>query len=552
MTERDEKLESLERDLRSLEIRISELESILAGRDLQYKDLTGKKSFSENNDVQIISDDSDDKGLESRIGRIGLAWLGIVVLLFGIIFLTEYLTTVGQRTLSSISGYAAVLLIYIFSRYINRFNQSLSFLFILVGQVVLFYVTLRLHFFSTDPLIHTRGVALALLLLVVGHQVFLAVRNRSQVHGILAMLFLAVTALLSDIPHFLLPLISAGALISVLSFRRYDWRALLLFTIFITYISFFLWMFGNPFTGRPLQVITDHPFGYLYLFLIGALFSALPLLRRADGSADDFIALATIIHGIQFTLLLVFVTFTFLRTGYVGVFALVSAGCIFYSVLLKSKSDWKFGSAFFALYGFMAMSVAFYDFTGLPGVYLFLALQSLVVVSMALWYRNRLIIIMNSLLFTFILFIYMIFSEKLGGANFSFAVVSLLSARIINWKKERLSIKTDLIRNLYLIEGFIMVLFSLFHAVPRHFVTISWIIAGLFYFLLSFILENVKYRYMALGTMISAAVYLFIVDLARIELIYRVLALLALAVVSIGISIYYTTRVKKPTKQDIT
>ena len=95
MTERDEKLESLERDLRPLEIRISELESILAGRDLQYKDLTGKKSFSENNDVQIISDDSDDKGLESRIGRIGLAWLGIVVLLFGIIFLTEYLTTVG-------------------------------------------------------------------------------------------------------------------------------------------------------------------------------------------------------------------------------------------------------------------------------------------------------------------------------------------------------------------------------------------------------------------------------------------------------------------------
>jgi hypothetical protein len=262
MTERDEKLENLERDLRSLELRISELESILAGRDLQYKDLPGKIFFAENNDVQVISDDSDDKGLESRIGRIGLAWLGIVVLLFGIIFLTEYLTTLGQRTLSAISGYAAVLLIYIFSRYINRFNQSLSFLFILVGQVVLFYVTLRLHFFSTDPLIHTRGVALALLLLVIGYQAFLAVRNRSQVHGILVMLFLAATALLSDIPHFLLPLISAGALISVLSFRRYDWRALLLFTIFLTYVSFFLWMFGNPFTGRPLKVITDHHYGY--------------------------------------------------------------------------------------------------------------------------------------------------------------------------------------------------------------------------------------------------------------------------------------------------
>jgi hypothetical protein len=45
--------------------------------------------------------------------------------------------------------------------------------------------------------------------------------------------------------------------------------------------------------------------------------------------------------------------------------------------------------------------------------------------------------------------------------------------------------------------------------------------------------------------MICAAIYLFIVDLARIELIYRVLALLFLSAISIGISIYYTNRIKK-------
>jgi len=49
---------------------------------------------------------------------------------------------------------------------------------------------------------------------------------------------------------------------------------------------------------------------------------------------------------------------------------------------------------------------------------------------------------------------------------------------------------------------------------------------------------------MALGTMICAAFYLFIIDLASIEIVYRVLALLLLAVVSIGISIYYSNRVK--------
>jgi hypothetical protein len=164
---------------------------------------------------------------------------------------------------------------------------------------------------------------------------------------------------------------------------------------------------------------------------------------------------------------------------------------------------------------------------------------------MALWFGNRLMIIMNSLLLLAILFIYLLTSKSVDGVNFSIATVSLVSARIINWKRERLEIKTDLIRNLYLMTGFFMVMFALFHAVPKQFVALSWTIAALAYFGLSFVLRNVKYRYMALGTMISAAVYLFVVDLARIEVIYKVLALLVLAIVSIGISIYYTNRIRK-------
>jgi hypothetical protein len=152
---------------------------------------------------------------------------------------------------------------------------------------------------------------------------------------------------------------------------------------------------------------------------------------------------------------------------------------------------------------------------------------------------------MNSILFLTILCVYLLSSKSIDEVNFSFALISLISARIINWKRSRLQIKTDIIRNLYLTEGFLMVLYALFHAVPKHFVTLSWTMAALLYFILSFILKNVKYRYMALGTMICAAFYLFIIDLARIEIIYRVLALLFLAIISIGISLYYTNRIKK-------
>jgi hypothetical protein len=356
-------------------------------------------------------------------------------------------------------------------------------------------------------------------------------------------------ALLSDMPHLMLTLISLGSFGALYFYYKNNWKALLSVTVIISYVTFFLWLFGNPVTGHELQLISDHKYGYIYLFVIGACFSLLPLLNRQDGHSDDFITSLIIINGVLFTTFLIIVTVRFFSKEYVSLFTVITISCLAYSIVLKSTSDRKFDSAFFALYGFMAMSIALYGLVGLPELYLLLSVQSLVVVSMALWFRNRLIIVMNSLLFTTILFVYMVFSEKVDGANFAFALVSLVSARIINWKKERLSIKTDLIRNLYLIEGFIMVLFALFNAVPRQFVTLSWTIAALLYFLLSFILKNVKYRYMALGMVIFAAIYLFIVDLARIELIYRVLALVTLAVASIGISIYYTNRRKKSLDQ---
>jgi hypothetical protein len=186
-----------------------------------------------------------------------------------------------------------------------------------------------------------------------------------------------------------------------------------------------------------------------------------------------------------------------------------------------------------------------YGLYGFPKVYLLLSFQSLVVVSMALWFRNRLIVVMNSLLFLSILMVYIISSTSINSVNFSFAIIALVSARIINWQKSRLKIETDILRNLYLTEGFVMMLIALYHAVPKHFITLSWTLAALMYFGLSFLLKNVKYRYMALGNMICAALYLFLVDLAKIEIIYRVLALLFLSAISIGISIYYSNRIKK-------
>ncbi len=545
MADPDVELDKISKRLQAIELRLSKLESIvsLSERDHLYypEDLATKIPES----VAAVASDEEEKGLESQIGRFGLAWLGNIVLLFGIIFLLQYLMNIGHQFISVVLGYLASVAIFSLAEYIKKTNTHLAFIFKMNAQVLLFFITVRLHFFSSSPVIADKSIALILILFIIVFQLYVSIRNKSQAFATLAVIFTIAAAILSDSTHFLLPLLTMVSATTVYFLYRYKWEPLIIVTIILSYFAFFLWLFGNPFMGHQMEYITDQHMGVIYLFGMGAIYSSVILFRNKGKSSDDFLVGVTFTNGIMFTLLLLLVVFKFYSNSYVFIFSVITICCLIYSTVIHTKSNWNFASAFYALYGFMAMSLALHGIYGFPKVYLLLSVQSLIVVSMALWFRNRLIVVMNSLLFLTILLIYFLSSNSINSVNFSFALIALISARIINWKRDRLKIETDLIRNLYMIEGFLMMLYALSHGVPKQFVTLSWTAAALLYFGVGYILKNVKYRYMALGTMICAAFYLFIVDLARIELVFRILALLFLAAISIGISIYYTNRIKK-------
>jgi uncharacterized membrane protein len=98
---------------------------------------------------------------------------------------------------------------------------------------------------------------------------------------------------------------------------------------------------------------------------------------------------------------------------------------------------------------------------------------------------------------------------------------------------------------MYLIILFFTMLFAFYHAVPTHYVTLSWTAVAAAYFILSVILHNIKYRWMAIATILVTVIYLFLVDLAQLSVGYRVIAFLFLAVISFSASLYYTKRIKK-------
>jgi hypothetical protein len=294
--------------------------------------------------------------------------------------------------------------------------------------------------------------------------------------------------------------------------------------------------------GHPLQALKVHEFGFIYLFLIAAAYSMVALMPRKGSFPDNGAISAVIINGAGFSFLITCYVLTFFKDSYVPLFVSVAVFCFIYSIILQKESSWKVTASLYALYSFVALSVTVFGIFGFPRAYFLLAIQSLLVVSMALWFRSKVIVVLNTFLFLILLIVYLSTAHSVNSANISFALVALVTARTLNWQKQRLNIKTEMLRNTYLLTGFIMVLYALYRAVPGNYVTLSWSLAAVLYFVLSILIKNLKYRYLALATMAATALYLFIVDLSRVEILYRVAAFLFLALISILLSLYYTKR----------
>ena len=534
----DPNIEKLLNQYDSLEKRISLIEARLGAADIPIQ-----KTVEEDREFDLPSGIGSD--IEVRIGSHGLAWLGNIVLIFGIMFLMTYAQNLGYSFLPSLIGYLLAGSLFLVARRIRKSMPHLDFMLNFSGYILSFYVTLRLHFLTPDPVIGGFGVGLALVLGLIALLLVHAARRNTEFLAALAVIFLLATAFISDVTHITLVLIAVAAAVSAFLFLWRSWRHLLMASLFLVYLSHFLWLMGNPFLGNPFGVVASHQYNVIYLFIYAAIYALMILAPRKETIPERFYLSILIWNAVLFMLLLLMVVLAFYEDNYAGIFAVVTVICLGFSVVLYLRDARESLPALFACFGFMAMSVSVFGYTGLPNAHLLLAIQSLLVMSMALWYRSRIIVVVNTILFLVILLIYAMAYPSINIINFTFAVVALASARILNWQRERLTLKTDILRNLYLISAFIMVLYSLQHAVPPQYVTLSWTLAAVFYLVMNIILKNVKYRWMAIFTFIATAIYLFVVDLSSLQVGYRVIAFMFLAAISIATSVYYTKRLRK-------
>ena len=524
------RLDSLEERIALLESNKSQINQVQA---VPENGTEGEDAESVNFRISLSSP------FETRLGEYGLAWLGNIVLFFAITFLWQYFNDTGKPLISVIVGVISVAGIFTMSHYFRKNYSYLSFLFNFFGFIIVFYIILRLHFYNSNPILTNELFATILIIAAIGAQLYYAIKNQSQILAGLAYTFAIFTAFTSTLPlAFFLISIATTALV-MYTFWKYNWWQTLIFILLISFLINLTWLIKNP------VILVKTPLTFIYFSILTAIYALVALRKPNEAFSENLIITILLLSGSVYSILLAGLVLKYFPSAYVPYFTAISIYCIGYSVLLKFHSPWKFSPALFALFGFVAISVTIYGIYHFPDSFLLLICQSFLVLTLALWYRSQIITLMNTFLLLILVIMYYNLSGELQSVNFSIPAVALLSARIINWQKERLNIKTDFIRNIYLFTLFVSMLYATYKGLPGQYITVSWLCIAGIYLVLSILLKSFKYRWMAMANLLVAAFYLFLVDLSKIDLIYRIMIFLIFAITTLVLSTYYVNKIKK-------
>jgi uncharacterized membrane protein len=161
------------------------------------------------------------------------------------------------------------------------------------------------------------------------------------------------------------------------------------------------------------------------------------------------------------------------------------------------------------------------------------------VVSTALWFRSRFIVVANFFIFFVLLAAYIISWGQYNVQSLSFGLVALISARLINIHKLRLELQSEQLRNAYLVLAVLFIPYILYSILPDALVGISWILLAFAYYVTGKLINNKKYRIMASATLIMSLVYIFIYGLTSGDALYKILSFTLVSIALVIISLVY-------------
>jgi uncharacterized membrane protein len=531
-------IEQILQSLRNLEERIARIESHL---ELQ-PELEPEEEVAP---VPPAVSAEDDEALELQLGQNWFAKAGIVGLALGIAFLLTLPYKDLPSILPSAIGYVLVAGILFLSRYWKESFQQVSRYLLGGGLLLLYFTTLRLSYFSPTPALTNTSVELALLLLVVGANVLVAIRRESIYLAALNLTLGYLTALLGGGDGFVFAVLTILSATVGLLCIRFHWNALLTLGIGLTYLTHFLWSANNPLFGNNLQFGLSPQIHLAFILIYAVCFAAPAFLRQKEEREDTSSILNGFFNGLFGFGLFGVSTLAGTAINVAAWYTVASIVFLSVSIAFWVRTRSVYATFVYAMIGYAAVSAAIVARFPMPDFFVWLCWQSILVISTAVWFRSRFIVVANFVIYLLIFSAYLFAAPTVSSISVSFGIVALLSARILNWRKDQLALRTEMMRNAYLASALLFLPYSLYHSVPPQFVSASWLVLASFYYVAGRTLKSRKYRWMALLTMSLTILYVFIIDLTTVDPVVRIVSFLVVGSALLAISMVYSRKRRK-------
>jgi hypothetical protein len=485
------------------------------------------------------------------LGQNWFAKVGIVILAIGMAFLLTQPFEGLPSVVPELFGYVLVALLFGLSRLWRETFTLISGYLRGAAMALLYFTTLRFYFFSVDPILEpTSLTGMGLLLIVSAANILLALRRRSHYLLALALTMAYATVIVVGTAWFVLVMLSALALFVAVVRVRLGTSGLMMYGIVLTILTHFIWAVNNPILGRPMEFISS-PQINIYVLLLYALIFAAGILKRENRGEESFsVALTSFLSaGGSYGLFLLLTAVSF-DSGFVLSHMLASILFLALAITFWVREQSKYSTFVYAMLGYMALSVAIVKQFGVPNVFVWLSLQSIIIVATAVWFRSRFIVVANFVIYLTIIVGYLVVATEESGISLGFGIVALASARILNWQKDRLELKTELMRNTYLASAFVVFPYSLFYLIPRDYLSLSWIGLAVFYYGMNSLIRAKKYRWMGHLTLLLTVLYVTVIGIIELPPVYRIVSFLVLAFVLLAVSMVFTRlRAKRKSKE---
>ena len=488
-----------------------------------------------------------EEDLEFQVGQTWFARIGIIVLALGAGFTLSLPFASLPAGGPSLIGYALAAGFFLLA---HLWRETFA---LIAGQLrgvamsLLFFATLRLYFFSPRPLLATdTALGQSVLVLAVAANLAIAWRRRCPWLLSLGLVTGCLTTLAVGSAGFVLPGLVGLSLLAVGISTRGGWPALWLAAIPAIPATGLIWAVNDPLLGRALQWAAVPAAGPLCLLAAMAILATGPLWSPPPAPEEGLPNAGALLNCLLGYGL--FLALTLLAPGgwFVPYHLLAAAVFLGLAALFRIRQPGEVPPFLYAMTGNLALSLAILRSFAVPEVFVWLSLQSILVVTAAIWFRSRFIVVANFLIYAAIVLAYGVLAERETGISVGFGLVALASARLLHWQKDRLELKTELMRNAYLFGAFAVFPYALYHLVPVRQVGFAWMALALFYYLMNLVVRSPKFRWMGHVTLLLTTVYLLMVGTRQFGPVYRVLSFLVLGTVLVAVSLLFTRQRRRP------